>query len=146
MADDVNAYLSNRDFQESLKMSTIFQELSTVLAVLLVKIKSSLCRVSNTRRCNCNTFVRRRNKNGNNLKIKRPKDYAEPANGDSEKALPVVDLISSTVDSPCKIFIGGIPSLLSSDKVKEIVTASGQLKACHLEVETNKSFAFEYVD
>ncbi|XP_057858764.2 uncharacterized protein LOC131067664 isoform X2 [Cryptomeria japonica] len=62
--------------------------------------------------------------NGNNLKIKRPKDYAEPA-----------------------IFIGGISRLLSSDKVKEIVTAFGQLKAFRLEVDTNETFAFfEYVD
>ncbi|KAH9287968.1 hypothetical protein KI387_032085 [Taxus chinensis] len=86
--------------------------------------------------------------NGNNLKIKRPKDYVEPANGGPEKTLPAVDLISSDViDSPHKIFIGGIPRLLSSDKVKEIVTAFGQLKAFRLEVDTNEAFAFlEYVD
>eukprot|EP01018_Ginkgo_biloba_P030457 Gb_32245 [translate_table: standard] len=65
---------------------------------------------------------------GTTLKIKRPKDFVEPA-----------------------IFIGGISHILSSDKVKEIVTAFGQLKAYHFEVNTEKKppevFAFlEYVD
>lgn len=89
---------------------------------------------------------------GNNLIIKRPKDFVEAANGDPEKSLPAADLISSVVtDSPHKIFIGGISHTLDSDKVREIVTAFGELKAYHLEVDTNRkppeSFAFlEYVD
>lgn len=89
---------------------------------------------------------------GNNLIIKRPKDFVEPANGGPEKSLPVADLISSVViDSPHKIFIGGISHTLDSDKVREIVTSFGQLKAYRFEVDTNskppEAFAFlEYVD
>lgn len=89
---------------------------------------------------------------GNNLIIKRPKDFVEAANGGPEKSLPAADLISSVVtDSPHKIFLGGISHTLDSDKVREIVTAFGELKAYHLEVDTNRkppeAFAFlEYVD
>eukprot|EP00249_Psilotum_nudum_P015473 c25344_g2_i1 orf=181-1392(-) len=55
------------------------------------------------------------------------------------------------VDSPQKVFVGGICSTLSSNKVKEIVTAFGQLKAYHWEVCIEKgkkeAFAFlEYLD
>lgn len=90
---------------------------------------------------------------GNTLIIKRPKDFVEPANGGPEKSLPAADdLISSIViDSPHKIFIGGISHTLDSDKVREIVTAFGQLKAFCFEVDTDRkppeAFAFlEYVD
>ncbi|CAK9262831.1 unnamed protein product [Sphagnum jensenii] len=89
---------------------------------------------------------------GTTLKIRRPKDFIPPANGGSEIAQPKIDLVSSVVaDSPHKVFLGGISSSLTSDKVKEIVTAFGQLKAYHWEVDTRtrppQSFAFlEYLD
>jgi splicing factor U2AF subunit len=73
-------------------------------------------------------------------------------NGGSEIAQPKIDLVSNVVaDSPHKVFLGGISSSLTSDKVKEIVTAFGQLKAYHWKVDTRirppQSFAFlEYLD
>lgn len=88
---------------------------------------------------------------GTILKIRRPKDYVPPANGGAEVSA-VVEMVSNVVvDSPRKVFVGGICSTLSSDKVREIVTAFGQLKAYHWEVATKdnrkESFAFlEYLD
>eukprot|EP00252_Welwitschia_mirabilis_P014987 TRINITY_DN3308_c0_g1_i1.p1 TRINITY_DN3308_c0_g1~~TRINITY_DN3308_c0_g1_i1.p1 ORF type:complete len:1007 (-),score=291.58 TRINITY_DN3308_c0_g1_i1:183-3203(-) len=89
---------------------------------------------------------------GNSLQIKRPKDFSEPANGSVEKRLPVADTVLDVVkDSPNKIFIGGIPRMLGSDKIKDIVSAFGQLKAFHMEINKNEKspdiIAFlEYVD
>ncbi|KAG6542559.1 hypothetical protein Mapa_016030 [Marchantia paleacea] len=89
---------------------------------------------------------------GTTLKIRRPKDFAQPANGGAENASPILDMVSSTVaDSPRKVFVGGISSSLPSEKVKEIVTAFGQLKAYHWEVDRTKqpsqAYAFlEYMD
>ncbi|KAJ7547317.1 hypothetical protein O6H91_08G079900 [Diphasiastrum complanatum] len=65
---------------------------------------------------------------GTTLKIRRPKDFVHPI-----------------------VFVGGISSSLSSDKVKEIVTAFGQLKAYHWEFDRSRhppaAFAFlEYLD
>lgn len=66
------------------------------------------------------------------LKISRPKDLFEAANGVAEKSAPTVDAISETVkDSPHKIFIGGVSTTLSSDMLMEIVSAFGCLKAFH---------------
>lgn len=90
---------------------------------------------------------------GNALIIKRPKDFVEPANGGPEKSLPAADdlIPSIVIDSPHKIFIGGISHTLDSDKVREIVTAFGQLKAYRFEVDTDRkppeAFSFlEYAD
>lgn len=88
---------------------------------------------------------------GTTLKIRRPRDYIPPPNGGLDNA-SAVDMVSSVVpDSPQKVFVGGICKTLSSDKVKEIVTAFGQLKAYHWEVTIKNShkeaFAFlEYLD
>ncbi|CAM6128190.1 unnamed protein product [Calypogeia fissa] len=76
---------------------------------------------------------------GTTLKIRRPKDFVQPANGGIESILAVPDVVSSHVaDSPHKVFVGGIPSSLTADKVKEIVTAFGQLKAYHWEVDNKQ--------
>lgn len=89
---------------------------------------------------------------GTTLKIRRPKDYIAPPNGVADIASAVVDMVSSVVvDSPRKVFVGGICRTLSSDKVKEIVTAFGQLKAYHWEVtkknNQREAYAFiEYLD
>jgi splicing factor U2AF 65 kDa subunit len=55
------------------------------------------------------------------------------------------------VDSPYKLFIGGLPNHLSSEQVKELLSAFGQLKAFNLVMDTNtgfsKGYAFcEYLD
>lgn len=88
---------------------------------------------------------------GTTLKIRRPRDYIPPPNGGVGIA-SVIGMVSSVVpDSPQKIFVGGICKTLSAEKVKEIVTAFGQLKAYHWEITVKNNqiegFAFlEYLD
>ncbi|KAI5063011.1 hypothetical protein GOP47_0021558 [Adiantum capillus-veneris] len=88
---------------------------------------------------------------GTTLKIRRPRDYVPPPNGGVGIG-SVVGMVSSVVpDSPQKIFVGGICKTLSAEKVKEIVTAFGQLKAYHWEIAVKnnqiEAFAFlEYLD
>jgi splicing factor U2AF subunit len=61
-------------------------------------------------------------------------------------------LVSNIVlDSPYKIFIGGLPTHLTADQVKELLSSFGQLKAFNLVVDQNtgvsKGYAFcEYLD
>lgn len=55
------------------------------------------------------------------------------------------------VDSPHKLFIGGLPNYLTSEQVKELLSSFGQLKAFNLVVDSNtglsKGYAFaEYLD
>ncbi|KAL6522771.1 hypothetical protein OROHE_016618 [Orobanche hederae] len=87
---------------------------------------------------------------GANLKLRRPKDYANVTTGLSEKSVVAVDPVSDVVvDSPHKIFIGGISKLISSKMLLEIARAFGPVRAFHFEVNTdlNEPCAFlEYVD
>lgn len=87
---------------------------------------------------------------GSNLKLRRPKDYANVTTGLSDKLVGVVDSISDTVeDSPNKIYIGGISKLFSSRMLLEIARSFGPVKAFHFEfiTDTNEPCAFlEYVD
>ncbi|KAJ4967664.1 hypothetical protein NE237_014365 [Protea cynaroides] len=101
---------------------------------------------------------------GSILKITRPKDFVEPAEGDeaedfqknhfqtgaAEKPVALADAISDIViDSPHKIFVGGISRALSSDMFLEIASAFGHLKAYRFQVDKdlNEPVAFlEYVD
>ncbi|KAM3708323.1 hypothetical protein ACJW31_02G088600 [Castanea mollissima] len=87
---------------------------------------------------------------GSILKVRRPKDFVEVATGDLEKSVAAVDSISDiVVDSPNKIFIGGISKFISSKMLMEIVSVFGPLKAYHFEVneELSERCAFlEYVD
>ncbi|XP_047948102.1 uncharacterized protein LOC125194104 [Salvia hispanica] len=87
---------------------------------------------------------------GSDLKLRRPKDYANVTTGPSDKSVGVVDSISDIVeDSPHKIFIGGISKLLSSRMLLDIARAFGPVKAFHFELiaDTNEPCAFlEYVD
>ncbi|XP_006857448.2 splicing factor U2af large subunit A [Amborella trichopoda] len=87
---------------------------------------------------------------GSIVKIRRPKDFIETPAVATEKPVATVDAVSDIVkDSPHKIFIGGIPKSLSSDKLQEIVSVFGHLKAYHFEVnrESGGSCAFlEYTD
>ncbi|XP_042059895.1 uncharacterized protein LOC121804422 [Salvia splendens] len=87
---------------------------------------------------------------GSDLKLRRPKDYANVTTGPSDKSVGVVDSISDIVeDSPHKIFIGGISKFLSSRMLLDIARAFGPVKAFHFELiaDTNETCAFlEYVD
>jgi splicing factor U2AF subunit len=86
---------------------------------------------------------------GQQLKIRRPRDYV-PMQQDyaAMGRMPVSNIV---VDSPYKIFIGGLPTHLTSDQVKELLSSFGQLKAFNLVVDQNtglsKGYAFcEYLD
>ncbi|KAG2460969.1 U2AF2 factor, partial [Polypterus senegalus] len=86
------------------------------------------------------------------LKIRRPHDY-QPLPGISEQPSCHVPGVVSTVvlDSPHKLFIGGLPNYLNDDQVKELLTSFGPLKAFNLVKDSStslsKGYAFcEYVD
>ncbi|KAK7393705.1 hypothetical protein VNO78_22269 [Psophocarpus tetragonolobus] len=86
---------------------------------------------------------------GSIVKIRRPKDYVEVATGEPEISVDAAVAISDVViDSPNKIFIGGISNHLSSEMLMEIAGAFGSLKAYHFETnDSNGSCAFlEYMD
>ncbi|XP_076309478.1 splicing factor U2AF 50 kDa subunit-like isoform X1 [Tachypleus tridentatus] len=89
---------------------------------------------------------------GQSLKIRRPHDY-QPMPGMSEQPNSAVSGVVSTVvqDSPHKIFIGGLPSYLNEDQVKELLMSFGQLRAFNLVKDSatglSKGYAFcEYFD
>lgn len=117
---------------------------------------------------------------GQALKIRRPHDYqpipgSEPAptpigvalsglmqhtnsgDGTATPTAPVVPphipgVISTIVaDSPNKIYIGGVPTYLTEDQIKDILSSFGQLKAFNLIKDpatlASKGYAFcEYLD
>ncbi|XP_019181431.1 PREDICTED: uncharacterized protein LOC109176453 isoform X3 [Ipomoea nil] len=87
---------------------------------------------------------------GSILKIRRPKDFVEVGTGVAENSVAAVDRISDAVmDSPHKIFIGGISEVISSEMLMEIAKAFGHLKAYRfvLNGDLNEPCAFlEYVD
>ncbi|KAL2323740.1 hypothetical protein Fmac_028119 [Flemingia macrophylla] len=86
---------------------------------------------------------------GSIVKIRRPKDYVEVATGEPERTVDdaAVTVSDVVIDSPHKIFVGGISNHLSSKMLMEIAGAFGPLKAYHFETKINKSCAFlEYVD
>eukprot|EP00850_Spirogloea_muscicola_P015341 SM000116S24262 [mRNA] locus=s116:329128:346415:- [translate_table: standard] len=82
---------------------------------------------------------------GTTLKLRRPKDfYAASALGVVQAAI-VADTVSSTVlDGPNKVFIGGVSPSLTAEKVKEIMTAFGQLRAFHMELNLSQKPAVAY--
>nr|KAG5703804.1 hypothetical protein BaRGS_031438 [Batillaria attramentaria] len=89
---------------------------------------------------------------GQPLKIRRPSDY-KPLPGMAENPTLAVPGVVSTVvqDSAHKIFIGGLPSYLTEDQMKELLISFGPLKAFNLVKDNatglSKGFAFcEYVD
>ncbi|KAK6929739.1 RNA recognition motif domain [Dillenia turbinata] len=79
---------------------------------------------------------------GSNIKIRRPKDFLEVATvpifmqtGAAEKPVVAVDEISDVVlDSPHKIFVGGISKALSSKMLMDIASVFGPLKAFHFQI------------
>ncbi|KAI8368833.1 hypothetical protein EDC96DRAFT_504520 [Choanephora cucurbitarum] len=90
---------------------------------------------------------------GQQLKIRRPKDYQPPVDGDYGEHPPQLPgLVSTNVpDTPNKIFIGGLPVYLNDDQVVELLKSFGELRAFNLVKDpltgANKGFAFcEYAD
>jgi len=84
------------------------------------------------------------NYKGQSLKIRRPKDY-QPLPGISSEvpAMLVPGVVSTNVlDSPNKIFIGGLPIYLNEDQVKELLVLFGELKAFNLVKEGASSKVF----
>jgi splicing factor U2AF subunit len=86
---------------------------------------------------------------GQQLKIRRPRDY-QPINTNYE-ALGRMPVSNIVVDSPYKIYVGGLPTYLSSEQVKELLSSFGQLKSFNLVMDPStvmsKGFAFcEYLD
>ncbi|CAB3402730.1 unnamed protein product [Caenorhabditis bovis] len=85
---------------------------------------------------------------GQQLKVRRPRDY-QPSQStfDMTARMPVSSIV---VDSPNKIFIGGLPNYLTEDQVKELLCSFGPLKAFSLSVDSqgqSKGYAFaEYLD
>ncbi|KAK0415786.1 hypothetical protein QR680_012118 [Steinernema hermaphroditum] len=86
---------------------------------------------------------------GQQLKIRRPRDY-QPMTAAYEHCInmPVSNIV---VDSPHKLFIGGLPSYLTDEQVKELLSSFGQLKAFNLVMDQvtgqSKGYAFaEYLD
>ncbi|KAH0504631.1 Splicing factor U2AF 65 kDa subunit [Microtus ochrogaster] len=84
---------------------------------------------------------------GESLKIRRPHDY-QPLPGMSENpSVYVPGVVSTEVpDSAHKLFIGGLPSYLNDDQVKELLTSFGPLKAFNLVKDSatglSKGYAF----
>ncbi|KAI8059588.1 hypothetical protein BC940DRAFT_313471 [Gongronella butleri] len=85
--------------------------------------------------------------NGQSVKVRRPKDYVPPVDGDSA-GQPQTN--AAVPDSTDKIFIGGLPTYLTDDQVKELLQSFGELKAFNLVKEAtgqSKGYAFcEYLD
>eukprot|EP00123_Amoebidium_parasiticum_P013727 comp22118_c0_seq1/m.32329 comp22118_c0_seq1/g.32329 ORF comp22118_c0_seq1/g.32329 comp22118_c0_seq1/m.32329 type:complete len:565 (-) comp22118_c0_seq1:609-2303(-) len=91
---------------------------------------------------------------GQSVKIRRPKDYI-PVPGqvmEPPRSILVPGIVSTMVpDSDHKLFIGGLPTYLTEDQVKELLSAFGPLRAFNLVRDTStnvsKGYAFvEYVD
>lgn len=91
------------------------------------------------------------------LRIRRPNDYraelVPPANRNSQPLdLTAIGVIATSVpDGPNKIFIGGLPTSLNEDQVKELLSTFGPLRAFHLVRDAGnpltKGYGFcEYVD
>lgn len=89
---------------------------------------------------------------GQILKIRRPKDYQPPVAGVAAPPSLVPGVVSTQVlDSPFKLFVGGLPSYLNEEQVMELLKSFGELKAFNLVKDTgtglSKGFAFcEYMN
>ncbi|RKP09828.1 hypothetical protein THASP1DRAFT_34303 [Thamnocephalis sphaerospora] len=90
---------------------------------------------------------------GQNLKLRRPKDYVAPNGMESEASrYSGSGMISDNVpNTPHKLYIGGLPPYLDENQVMELLKTFGELRAFHLVRDPSnnmsKGFAFcEYVD
>jgi len=99
---------------------------------------------------------------GHALKIRRPRDYQAPSDTPPAPAIPIIPAVypdpylpgivsTNVADTPNKIFVGGLPTNLTEEQVKELVSSYGQLKAFNLVKDTITGFSkgyafFEYLD
>lgn len=98
---------------------------------------------------------------GQTLKIRRPHDYHPMASVSSSEAADAakgsanhvnsVPISPVVPDSPHKIYVGGLPTCLNEEQVKELLVTFGKLRGFNLVKEAvtgqSKGFAFcEYVD
>lgn len=96
---------------------------------------------------------------GNALKVRRPKDYAgavgEKGYADeddwAEPETHIPGIVSTDVrDSENKVFVGGLPGVMTEDQVKELVSGYGQLRAFNLVKDAqghSRGYAFlEFLD
>jgi splicing factor U2AF subunit len=90
---------------------------------------------------------------GQTLKMRRPKDYQPIPGVPSEPpSIHIPGIVPTSVaDSPNKIFIGGLPSYVTEEQVKELLLSFGELRSFHLvkdiQTNTSKGYAFcEYSD
>jgi splicing factor U2AF subunit len=86
---------------------------------------------------------------GQVLKIRRPKDYIGPEQGPAHYVPGVIN--TAVPDSEHKIFVGGLPSYLNEEQVKELLLSFGELRSFNLVKDGttggSKGYAFcEYVD
>jgi len=88
------------------------------------------------------------------LKFRRPKDYRPGEDSDMPPDSPNASgsLVSTNVaEGPNKIFIGGLPTYLNEEQVKELLSSFGQLKSFNLVKDSttgaSKGYAFfEYTE
>uniref|UniRef100_A0A0N5BM49 Splicing factor U2AF subunit n=1 Tax=Strongyloides papillosus TaxID=174720 RepID=A0A0N5BM49_STREA len=84
---------------------------------------------------------------GQQLKIRRPRDY-QPIGNDMMTNYGISSVVQ---DSPHKLFIGGLPTILEAEQVKELLQSFGPLKSFNLvkdgKTGISKGYAFcEYAD
>uniref|UniRef100_A0A0K0E5Q9 Splicing factor U2AF subunit n=1 Tax=Strongyloides stercoralis TaxID=6248 RepID=A0A0K0E5Q9_STRER len=84
---------------------------------------------------------------GQQLKIRRPRDY-QPIGNDMLTSYGISNVVQ---DSPHKLFIGGLPTILEAEQVKELLQSFGPLKSFNLvkdgKTGISKGYAFcEYAD
>ncbi|XP_064406836.1 splicing factor U2AF 50 kDa subunit-like [Halichondria panicea] len=86
------------------------------------------------------------------LKIRRPKDYSPLGFSSSDLVTHLPGVVSTVVqDGPWKVFCGGLPTYLSDDQVKELLSSFGDLRAFNLVKDSGTTFSkgycfFEYVN
>lgn len=83
---------------------------------------------------------------GNPIRVKRPKDYIPPPEGD-----PAGDGAGMIPEGPNKVFVGGLPIGLNEAQVRELLSEFGELRAFHLVMDhsanVSKGFGFcEWAD
>eukprot|EP01089_Gocevia_fonbrunei_P004354 TRINITY_DN14371_c0_g1_i1.p1 TRINITY_DN14371_c0_g1~~TRINITY_DN14371_c0_g1_i1.p1 ORF type:complete len:332 (+),score=92.27 TRINITY_DN14371_c0_g1_i1:513-1508(+) len=101
---------------------------------------------------------------GQALKVRRPKDYQAPSAVPATVApvqlsptgpnssVYIPGIVSTNVpDTPNKIFVGGLPSFLNEEQVKELLSSFGPLRSFNLVKDSttgnSKGYAFfEYMD
>ncbi|EDW92286.1 splicing factor U2AF 50 kDa subunit [Drosophila yakuba] len=105
---------------------------------------------------------------GQILKIRRPHDYQPvpsirvsnmesyrsfrlPATTTTNPPISTIAVSSIVPDSPNKIYVGGLPTCLDQDQIKDLLQSFGELKGLNLVKDINtslsKGFAFfEYID